>query len=150
VLMLPYYGFSQSGYTQATDMDVNGIFIGGAYTKTQVEVKWGAPTTYRSNTSEFGVNEEYVYIHNQLDNLFRFSDNGRFVSFFIKTSNFAVYTAFNGGIKVGDNISRIQAIGLGTPVLQSDGSYGLPCGDDQFIFKHSNGIITEISFVSPI
>ena len=51
---------------------------------------------------------------------------------------------------MGDNISRIQAIGLGTPVLQSDGTYRVPSGDDRFIFKHSNGVITEISFVSPI
>ena len=55
-LMLPYYGFSQLGYTQATGMDVNGVFIGGTYTKTQVEAKWGGtPTKYRSGTSEFGL-----------------------------------------------------------------------------------------------
>ena len=120
--MLPHYGFSQSGYTQATDMDVNGVFIGGAYTKSQVQAIWGIATTYWSNTSELGVNESYYY---HPDNLFRFSDNGRFNSFYIRTSTFVVYTAFSGGIKVGDNISRVSAIGLGTPVLQSDGTYKL-------------------------
>ncbi|MCL2561280.1 MAG: hypothetical protein FWE10_03030 [Rikenellaceae bacterium] len=148
-LMLPYYGFSQSGYTSATDMDVKGVFIGGTYTKAQVEAKWGVPTKYWSNMSEFGLDEAYNY---QPGNLFRFSDNGIFESFYVRTSNFPVYTAFSGGIKVGDNISRIQAIGLGTPVLKSDGTYHLNRNnsDDPLVFKHTNGIITEISFVSSI
>ena len=114
LLMLPYYGFSQSWYTQATDMDVNGVFIGGTYTKTQVEAKWGGtPTKYWSGTSEFGLEEAYYYT----TNLFRFSYNGVFDTFNIKTSNFVVYTTFSGGIKVGDNISRIQTIGLGRRFL---------------------------------
>ncbi len=152
LILLPYYGYSQSGYTQATDMDVDSVYIGGTYTQTQVQEEWGAPTKYRSNTSEFGLNEEYTYAQDQLINLFRFSDNGIFVSFHIRTSNFAVYTAFSGGIKVGDNISRIQAIGLGTPVLESDGKYYLYRNnyDDPLVFEHSNGVITEISFVSAI
>ena len=148
-LLLPYCGFSQSGYTSATTMDVNGVFIGGTYTKTQVEAKWGTATLYQGNTSELGVNETYHYNPN---NLFRFSDNGIFNSFYIRTSSFIVYAAFSGGIKVGDNISRISAIGLGTPVLQSDGTYHLRRNNstDPLVFKHSNGVITEISFVTSI
>ena len=148
LILLPYYGFSQSGYKQATDMDVNGIFIGGIYTKTQIEVKWGTPTQYRSSMSEFGLNEIYDYSDNQ----FLFSDNGVFNSFYIKTPNFAVYTTFSGGIKVGDNISKIQAIGLGIPILQNDGTYHLNRNnsDDSLVFKHSNNIITQISFVTSI
>ena len=147
LLMLPYYGFSQSGYTQATDMDVNGVFIGGAYTKVQVQAIWGIATTYWSGMSEFGLDESYYY---HPDNLFCFSDNGRFNSFYIRTSTFVVYTAFSGGIKVGDNISRVSAIGLGTPVLQSDGTYKLSRNDstDLLVFKHTNGVITEISFTT--
>jgi hypothetical protein len=147
LLILPHYGFSQSGYLKATSMDVNGVFIGGTYTKAQVEVKWGGtPTKYRSEMSEFGLDEEYYYA----TNLFRFSDNGIFHSFAIETSNFVVYTAFSGGIKVGDNISRIQSIGLGMPVLQSDGSYHLRRNNatDPLEFEHSNGVITKISFMS--
>jgi len=146
--MLPYSVFSQSGYTSATDLDVKGIFVGGTYTKTQVQTKWGTPTKYWSGMSEFGLDEEYCYSNS----LFRFSDNGIFVEFYIKTSNFPVCTAFSGGIKVGDNISRIQAIGLGTPVLQNDGTYYLFRSglDDPLIFKHSNGVITQISFTTSI
>jgi len=149
LLLLPGYGFSQIlGYTQATDMDVNGIFIGGTYTKAQVEAKWGTPTKYWSGTSENGLNEEYSYSNN----LFRFSENGVFETFNIKTSNFAVYTAFSGGIKVGDNISRIKAIGFGTPVLQSDGTYWLNRNnsDDPLIFYQSNGVITRIYFMTSV
>lgn len=148
LILLPYYGFAQLGYTQVTSMDVNGIFIGGTYNKTQVETKWGVPTQYRSSMSEFGLDEVYVYSDNQ----FLFGDNGIFHSFYIRTSNFAVYTAFSGGVKVGDNISRIQAIGLGTPVLQKDGTYRLNRNDsdDSLVFKHSNGIIIQISFITSI
>jgi len=152
LILLPFYGFSQSRYgSQATDMDINGVFIGGTYTKIQVEVKWGTPTQYWSGMSEFGLNEEYIYTHSQLENLFRFGDNGIFHSFYIKTPNFAVYTAFSGGVKVGDNISQIQAIGLGTPVLR-DGKYylGRNNSDDLLVFEHSNGVITEIWFVTLI
>ena len=62
LILLPYYGFSQSGYEGATDMDVDSVYIGGTYTQAQIQAKWGTPTKYRSNTSEFGLNETYTYI----------------------------------------------------------------------------------------
>ena len=152
LILLPYYGYSQSGYEEATDMDVNSVYIGGTYTQVQVQAKWGTPTTYWSGSSEFGLDKEYTYTQNQLINLFRFSDDGIFVFFYIRTSNFSVYTAFIGGIKVGDNISRIQAIGLGTPVLKSNGKYYLHrnYSDAPLVFEHSNGVITAISFDTSI
>ena len=149
LLMLPYNGFSQSRYyDHAMDMDVSGVFIGGTYTKTSVENVWGGATTYRSSMSEFGLNETYYYD----TTLFRFGDNGIFHSFNIKSSNFIVYTAFQGGIKVGDNIARVQTIGLGTPVLQNDGTYHLRRNNstDPLIFTQSNGTITQIRFVTSI
>lgn len=146
LILSPVCGFAQHTFTQATDMDVSGIFIGGKYRKVQVVAKWGNPTSYRSNTSEFGTNETYHYS----DNLFRFSDNGYFNSFYINTPNFVVCTSLDGGLKVGDHISRIYEIGLGRPVRQGDGTYRIPSGDDRFIVGHSDGKITWISFVSPI
>ena len=150
--MLPHYGFSQLGYTQATDMDVNGVFIGGAYTKTQVEAKWGTATQYYSKTYETGLGERYDYFTNQIYSQFMFGNNGIFHTFVIDTPNFSVYTAFSGGVKLGDNISRIQAIGLGTPVLQSDGAYHLHRNNstDPLIFHHSNGVITRIYFMTSV
>ncbi len=149
IIFLPFCGFSQIlGYTKATDMDVNGIFIGGKYTKAQVIAKWGNPTDYRDSTSESGLNETYYYSSDTL----RFSENGVFETFNIKTSKFAVYTAKSGGIKVGDPISRISAIGLGIPVLQSHGNYSLSLNsiDEPLMFVVSNSIITEIWFMSSI
>jgi len=148
LILLPFYGFSQSRYARTTDIDVNGVFIGATYTQAQVQAKWGTPTRYWSGTSEFGLNEEYTYIQDQLYNTFSFGEDGVFHSFIIETSNFAVYTTFSGGIKVGDNISRVQAIGLGTPVLKSDVKYYLLRNnyDDAIVFEHSNGVITRISF----
>lgn len=141
------YGFSQTSYIHATDMDVNGIFIGGTYTKSQIEEKWGIPTEYRSNESEFGLDEQYYYAND----LFRFSDNGVFHSFYINTSKFTVYTAFKGGIKIGDKISKIRKIGLGTPILR-DGIYYLNRNnsDDALVLEHSKGIITKIYFITSI
>jgi hypothetical protein len=153
LISLPNYGLAQTlGYTQATDIDVNGIFIGGTYTKAQVQAQWGGATQYWSNMSENGLDESYDYSINQLNNQFLFGENGTFHTFNIRVSNFAVYTAFSGGIKVGDNISRIQSIGLGTPVLQSNGAYKLwrNNGEDPITFHHSNGIITRIYFMTSI
>jgi hypothetical protein len=61
-------------------------------------------------------------------------------------------TCNGGGIKVGDPISRIEPIGLGTPVLQNDGSYHVRRNnaDDPLVFEHKEGIITRILFVSSI
>lgn len=151
LLILPFCGFAQLlGYTEPSTLDVKGVNIGGKYTKTQVEKKWGTPTKYWSGMSEFGLDEEYSYIVDKIKNLFRFSDDGIFNSFYVRTSNFPVYTKFKGGVKVGDNISKVQEIGLGTPVLQKNGTYHLDLGDDPLVFKHSKGVITEISFVSSI
>ena len=151
LILLPNYGFAQTlGYKQATDMDVSGIFIGGTYTKAQVLAQWGEPAQYWGESSEFGLSEVYDYVIDQLVHQFHFGDNGVFHTFNIRTSHFVVYTAFSGGIKVGDPISRIQSIGLGTPVLQSDGTYRLGQGDDPLVFYHSNGIITRIYFMTSV
>jgi hypothetical protein len=151
LLTLPCFGFAQSGYTGATDLDVNGIFIGGTYTKAQVTAKWGTPTKYRSNTSEFGVNETYNYSSNR----FGFSDNGIFGDFFIDTTNFIVYKSKGGGFKVGDHVSRLKTIGVipnSTIIKTGSGENVLQIqhGDDWFKVGYSNGIITWISFDSPI
>jgi hypothetical protein len=143
---LPCAGFAQHYLPWNSDIDVNGIYLGSVYTKAQVEAKLGAPTNYRSNTSEFGLNETYDYSNNQ----FYFSDNGIFNGFYIDTPNFVVYTAKSGGIKVGDNVSRIAAIGMGTPELQSDGDFSIPSGDDRFTVGQSDGKISWISYISPI
>jgi hypothetical protein len=152
LILLPYYGFSQLHEAHTSDLDVKGVYIGSVYTQAQVQAKWGTPTTYWSGTSETGLDEEYTYTQGQLFNFFRFSENGIFHSFTIQTSTFSIYTTFSGGIKVGDNISRVQAIGLGTPVLESDGKYYLYRNnyDDPLVFKHSNGVITQISFVTSV
>jgi hypothetical protein len=146
ILILPLCGFAQHAPSQISTMDVNGVFLGGTYTKAQVTAKWGTPTKYESQTSEFGLLELYDYGNNS----FEFSDNGIFHSFYIDTPNFVFWASKSGGLKVGDSISRIMEIGLKKPMRQSDGSYRIPGGDDLFTVGSENGIITWISFVSPI
>jgi len=155
LILLPHYGFSQVfGYTQATDLDVKGIFIGGTYTKAQVQAKWGTPTYYGSSTSENGLNEGYDYVVGQLYNQFSFGDNGIFHSFYISTPDFPIFTKFNGGIKVGDTLSKLNSLGLGTLVMQNDTSFALVrnnCDDSIiFTFRQSDEVITQIRFMTTI
>jgi hypothetical protein len=136
-------------------MDVRGLFIGGTYTRAQVEARWGRPTQYRSHMSEWGLNEIYDYImcSNRQNNQFRFAENGIFVAFNIRSRYFPVYTTFSGGIRVNDHISRVQAIGLGTPIRQTNGAYHLNRNnsDDALVFQvTSMGVITEIWFTTSI
>jgi hypothetical protein len=132
-------------------MDINGIFLYGKYTKTQVTAKWGTPTQYRSSESEFGLNETYRYS----DNVFRFSDNGIFHSFYIKTSAFVVYKSKNGGFKVGDPLSKVKDTGLfyrKRAFLEGEEKYIEIQGiDDWFKIGYSDDDkITWISYTSSI
>jgi len=151
LILLPHYGFSQLlGYSQATDLDVKGIFIGGTYTKAQVQAKWGIPTQYRSNVSEFGLDEIYDYSTNQ----FCFGDNGILNSFYINTPDFPIFTTYNGGIKVGDTLSKLNALGLGKLVMYDSTSFALVrnnCDDSIiFTFRQSDEVITQIRFMTTI
>jgi hypothetical protein len=151
-LIISFNGLAQRyGDGQPTTMDVNGIFLYGKYTKTQVIAKWGTPTNYRSHTSEFGLDEEYSYS----SNLFRFSDNGIFVESYINTSKFVFWASKSGGFKVGDTVSRLKTIGVipnNTIIKTGSGENVLqiPGGDDRFEVGYSNGIITYISYISSL
>jgi hypothetical protein len=148
---LPYFGFAQYIEPWNSDMDVNGLYIGSVYTYAQVTAQWGTPTNYRSNTSEFGVNETYHYS----TNLFRFSDDGIFNSFRLKTPAFVVYSSKSGGFKVGDEAIRLKTIGLisnQTLIRASTSEYilDIPSGDERFTVGYTNGIITYISYISSL
>jgi hypothetical protein len=148
---LPSIGFAQLGYSGPTDLDVNGIFIGGKYTKAQVTAKWGTSTQYRSSMSENGLNEVYDYSSNQ----FLFGENGVFHSLYINTPNFVFDVSNNGGLKVGDDISRVNALKwyyVDAPLLiEADGEGVLNVPSDDYInIGYSKGKITWISFVSSV
>ena len=110
LIMLPFSAFAQSGgdnlwgFTDPTDMDVRGIFIGGRYTRTQVQARWGVPTQYISHMTDRGLVEEYTYGNHPLHNTFRFGENGVFHTFVIASRDFPVYTARSGGIRVGERM----------------------------------------------
>ena len=138
--------------SQATDMNVRGLFIGGTYVRAQVEAQWGRPTRYLSSMSaETGLNESFEYImcvgfHS---NIFRFNRNGIFYAFDIRARYFPLFPAVSGGIRVGEPISRVQSIGLGTPVRQGNGHYHLVRSgfSSPIVFEVSNaGVITRIRF----
>jgi hypothetical protein len=149
LLVVPSLGFAQYS-TWNSGMDVNGIYLGSIYSKTQVTAKWGTPTKYESQTSENGLIEFYDYGNNS----FEFSDNGLFHSFHIRTPNFVFWASKSGGFKVGDPVSRLKSIGVisnSTSLSTSTGKNVVEIpGDDRFRVGYSNGIITYISYTSSL
>jgi hypothetical protein len=169
LLMLPQFGFSQSllGYSGPTEIDVNGIFIGGTYTKAQVVAKWGEPTTYWSGESEFGLDEEYFYHdghsydeHGEpIGNLFRFSEDGVFTGFDLEKPGFAVYTAYDGGFMVGDHmlrlddidlINHVEVTGKFYQVRRFINGYWTFTEDTVWFDRVTGGIITKIWFTTSV
>jgi hypothetical protein len=151
IMSFPFFGLAQHFEPWNSDMDINGIFLGSKYTKTQVTAKWGTPTKYSSNESEFGVNETYHYSTNR----FEFSDNGIFGDFFIDTPKFVVYKSKNGGFKVGDPLSKVKDTGLfyrKSVFLEGEEKYIEIQGiDDWFKIGYSDDDkITWISYTSSI
>ena len=173
LMMLPYSVFSQlpAGITTAKGLDVDGMYIWtDTHTRTQVEAKWGNPVRYWSNENEINVceyemdlQEQFLYwkphesrpahyfTHKRL-NEFRFL-NGKLDSFVLVNHYFTIFTAHNGGIRVGDNISRLQTLGIGTPKYWTERGYstlGWQGADGFLMFFHSaNGTITSIVYFFP-
>ena len=157
LILLPVSAFSQPSNLPPLipfpPLEVKGIFIGNTYTKDQVQATLGVPTHYWSGMSEFGLNEEYNYTVNQQNNLFRFAENGVFIEFTIRSSDFPVFSAHSsGGIRVGDNISKVQVFGFGPATKRSDGTYWVAIlSDDPLILRvNEAGIITLIMFSTSV
>lgn len=139
--------FAQYGNTGKLEIGVMSLRIGGVYTKAQVEeAMGGAPTKYEAWNNEFGLGEEYNYN----SNILRFRETGIFVDFLIATNQYPIYVQYDGGIKVGDNISKFSQLGIGTPVRQPNGEYKVGRGDDPLIVTvDSNNIIKELYYTFP-
>lgn len=137
---------------QTTEIDVNGLIICKKYTKTQIIEKLGQSTKYESWPGDFGgVGEEYSYN----SDIFRFFDNGFFEGFTISNPKFKV---LGGRIKVGDNISTLSSIpncrfNLRSTVWPNElnisdlyiSDYDVP-----ILITHKNGLITEITYSTPL
>ena len=156
LIMLPVSVASQpSTFNFYPPLEVNGLFVDSTYTRDQVQAKLGVPTYYHSSFSDDGVvgfNEGYDYTVGQNNSQFLFLD-GKLHSFYIATSDFPVFSAHSsGGIRVGDNISKVQVLGFGPATKQSDGRYFLGILGDAPLILHvtSAGVITQIWYITPV
>ena len=132
---------------QCPSPDVEGIGGGNTYTYNTVISALGQPSRYWSGMGEDGLDEEYYFG----PNLLRFSDNGILSEFALKNNQFAIYKShLNGGIRVGDPVSKFQQLGFGTLTLNKDGNYSFDIGDYWMDIEHNNGIITMILFTVPV
>ena len=144
-ICFPFLGSAQHGGTTFTSsIGVKSLRIGTKYTSVQIETIFGgSPTTYCSSISEFGLDEGYQYENSW----FSFAENGMFVGFNITSDNFAVFEQYNGGVRVGNLISKVTQLGAGgTLVAKPDGKYEWWLGDEVMYFRVENDIIVRIYY----
>jgi hypothetical protein len=153
--LLPSYLFSQApqAYLESYKANINGIFLGKKYTKSEIIQKYGNPDKYSIVQDEFdGVDEIFTYGTTEF-----FFYNGYIASFIIESNLFKV----NDVVYIGMNINNISSLlsGFGTIKTEKD-RYGKLCvffnpkleisvgnSDDSICFySNSSGIITKIAF----
>ena len=128
--------------------DVNGVEIGSTLTRSQVLLAFGKPDDYKLyDNGDDGKGESYFYGENRI----HFS-NGVFDEFYLCTPGFVAFTNhIEGGIKIGDPLSKLDDFQYGKPVYQSIGIYRLFNGSDNpvtLIVK--NDVIVGILYHDPI
>ncbi len=157
ILLLIFLFTSAVSFAQ----DVEGVEIDSVMTYNQIVAKFGEPTRYWSHETEFGLDEEFYYD----ENLLYFGWGNKFLNFYISSNQFRVLTKdIEGGIKVGDLLSKMENCKYGMPKLADwlnkrenlqDGCtryYYNPNGDaDSYvIIGVRDGIIKWISFDYPV
>ena len=141
-LCFPLVGNAQYGGTFTSSITVNNLTIGTQYTQTYLIASFGTPMY--SSMSEFGLDEGYLYGNS----FFRFAENGMFVGFVVRDNTFLVLEQYNGGIRIGDLISKVSLLGgIGWRLeAKPNGMYELWMNDEVMYFKVESGRITFISY----
>ena len=147
-VLLPFIARAQYGNVGISDIGVKGLRVGGKYTKNQVITAMGGhPTKYFTFTNDksVGINESYIYDSSSL----YFVEDGILVDFVIKTNTYPVFEQYNGGIRVGDPITKINQLGVPDAVLtkKTNTEYWFGANDDVVVFMLDvNNKITQISY----
>ena len=114
--------YTHYGGTFTSGITVNNLEIGKVYTQSEVISAIDTPTLYYSYESEFGLGEVYKYENG----CFSFTENGMFIGFFIDSDDFVVFEQYDGGIRVGDPITKVTELGIeGILQVQQNPSGGL-------------------------
>ncbi len=133
---------------KAIAQDVNGIDIYTKMAKPDVIAIMGEPTKYKYyDSQDNGVDEWYYYNEDLLE-----FNEGILIGFSIKTDRFPVMTKdVDGGIRVGDNISKLEQLKPYYGRKGDEDFYSVLCGDDYVVKFYAKGnIITYVSFTDPL
>lgn len=139
-LVLIACGFS---YAQ----DLRGIDIGTVLNYEQVISIFGEPSRYQeSDSGDLGIDKYYHYGENYL----HFNDDV-FIGFHLRDSGFLAFTTdIEGGLKVGDNLSRLDNFKYGKPKRYQNKYILYWHCDCPVYLKVEDGIIIGIDYHDPM
>ena len=148
--------FAMAQNEEPDGYDVEGFCTGQRMSYKQFVAKFGKPDTYKVLGSG-EVKSETYYIDG---NRFYFEENGIFLEFILRTNRFAALTKdIEGGIRVGDKLSKLDNFKYGKPV---EVKYGLQPNDGSVkyaLFESSdfpvylfvkNGVIIVITYIETL
>lgn len=128
--------------------DVNGVDIGDVLEYDQVVSVFGEPECFKQDDNGIeGINQQYSYGCNTLD----FKDDV-FIGFCLRDASFTALTNhIDGGIKVGDKLSRLDNFKYGKPKFHKGNTYLMFTGSDNPVYLIvENGIIIGIDYSDPV
>ncbi|MCI1785694.1 MAG: hypothetical protein LKI59_06110 [Bacteroidales bacterium] len=146
-------GFIIALSINAFAQDVEGLHVDQKMTYAQVVAKFGKPDLYHKVNDEFGISEDYVYGNSRL----HFEETGKFKNFVIKDRRFAALALdIDGGIRVGDPLSKLDNFKYGKPQYVKDYENGDKqysvynnCDDHVYLMVR-DGIIVAILYDYPV
>lgn len=94
------------------DRDVNGVKIGTVMSKDQVIAIFGEPDEYKiCDNGQEGIGEFFFFNGNRIH-----LSNGKFDDFYLCTPQYVAFiNHIDGGLKVGDSLSRLDDFKYGKP-----------------------------------
>ena len=128
--------------------DVNGVEIGSTLTKSQILSAFGKPDDYKLyDNGEDGKGESFFYGESRIH-----FNNGVFDEFYLCTPGFVAFTNhIEGGLKIGDPLSKLDDFKYGKPICQRVGIYHLFAGSDNPVTLIVNkGVIIGILYHDPV
>ena len=134
------------------DRDVNGVRVGTILTRDRVVAEFGEPTRYvEQDSGDNGVNRYYYYGESYMH-----TKDHIFDEFAVSDTAFSAFTLqIEGGLKVGDPLSKLDDFTYGKPILDKPIEdmvrYKLFHTTDNPVDLYvKNGIIVDITYHDPI
>ena len=134
------------------DRDVNGVWVGAILTRDQVIAKFGEPTKFMEKDSgDNGVDRHYYYGKSYIH-----TNDHIFDEFALRDATFTAFTLqIEGGLKVGDPLSKLDDFTYGKPILDKPIEdmvrYKLFHTTDNPVDLYvKDGIIVRITYHDPI